>query len=76
MIEPSEQEPDLDPEFRIGDSVIISGDVSRSGEPAVVVRLRPEPREILYAVRFQDGTTADLSGKNLELLLKVNQASK
>lgn len=60
---------DTGPEFKIGDSVIVTGEVGRSGERGIIRGFVMRPSRTLYVVTFEDRSVADLPGRNLRHLI-------
>lgn len=62
------------PEFEIGDSVIVTGDVCHSGESGIVFGFFRRSTQTLYAVKFANDFVVDLPSRNLQANVKARHA--
>ena len=53
-------------DFELGESVVVTGDISQAGQYGTIVGFYIEPADTLYVVKFNNGPPAHLPANNLE----------
>lgn len=63
------------PVFQVGESVVVTGKVAHAGDSGIVFGFLKRSSQTLYAVKFENGSVADLPAANLQPLTNSSESS-